>query len=75
MRPMRPFLTATLALLVLAAPAQAKRRFCDTRPGATIVADGSHRVYETIVPVKSDPDADVTTVRACRNGTSSVNHS
>jgi hypothetical protein len=67
---MRPILLAALALLVTAVPAEAKRRpFCDARPGFTLADDGSHRVYETIVPVKSDPDADVTTLLSCRSGT------
>ena len=63
------FLLASLVLLVAAVPAQAERRFCDVRPGATIVSDGSHRVYETVIPVKGDSDADVTTVYGCSNGT------
>ncbi len=67
---MRTLLIASLVLLAAAVPAQAKRRaFCDTRPGATIVADGSHRVYERVIPVKGDPDADVTTVYSCTSGT------
>lgn len=66
---MKPILLAVIALAISAVPAQAKKRaFCDTRPGATIVADGSHRVYVTVLPVKGDSDADVTTVYSCTNG-------
>ncbi len=71
---MRIPLLATLVLLVLAAPAEAKRPFCDTRPGYTLVSDGSHRIYETIIPVKGDPDADVTTVYVCRDGSRKRSH-